>query len=119
MLRGVAVLLLFQLAGEVLTRAAGVPVPGPVAGMVLLLAALELRAPADDLRVASSGLLAHLSLLFVPAGVGIVLHAPRLASHWPALAVSLVVSTTATIAVTGWLGERLARAGGGREEARP
>ena len=45
--------------------------------------------------------------------------APRLASHWPALAVSLLVSTTATIAVTGWLGERLARRGDERGEARP
>jgi holin-like protein len=119
MLRGVAVLLLFQLAGEVIARAAGIPVPGPVAGMVLLLATLQLRGPGEELRVASSGLLSHLSLLFVPAGVGVVLHAPRLAAHWPALALSLVVSTVATIAVSGWLGERLSRGGGGREEARP
>jgi holin-like protein len=119
MLRGVAVLLLFQLAGEVITRAAGIPVPGPVAGMVLLLGALQLRGPGEDLRLASSGLLSHLSVLFVPAGVGVMLHAPRLAAHWPALAVSLVVSTVATVAVSGWLGARLARGGERREEARP
>jgi holin-like protein len=118
MLRGLALLLLFQLVGEVLTRAAGLPVPGPVAGMVLLLVALELRAPGDDLRVASSGLLSHLSLLFVPAGVGIVLHAPRLAAQWPALVVSLLVSTAATIAVTGWLVQRLSRGRDERAEAR-
>jgi holin-like protein len=111
MLRGLAVLLLFQLAGEALTRAASVPVPGPVAGMALLLLALRARPPGEALRAASSGLLSHLSLLFVPAGVGVMLHAPRLASEWLAVAVSLVVSTAATLAVTGWVAERLARRG--------
>jgi holin-like protein len=109
MLRGVAVLLLFQLAGEVLTRAAALPVPGPVAGMALLLLGLAARPPGEELRAASSGLLSHLSLLFVPAGVGVMLHAPRLASEWLAVTVSLVVSTAATLAVTGFVAERLAR----------
>jgi holin-like protein len=119
MLRGLAVLLLFQLAGEVLTRAAAVPIPGPVAGMALLLLALGARPLGDELRAASSGLLSHLSLLFVPAGVGVMLHAPRLASEWVAVAVSLVLSTAATIAVTGWVAQRLARRGEAAEGARP
>jgi holin-like protein len=117
MLRGLAVLLLFQLAGEVLTRAAAVPVPGPVAGMALLLLALQLHPPGEELRAASSGLLSHLSLLFVPAGVGVMLHAPRLASEWRAVVVSLVVSTAATVAVTGWVADRLTRGSGGGEGA--
>jgi holin-like protein len=119
MLRGFAVLLLFQLVGEVLTRAMGLPVPGPVVGMALLLVALELRRPSDELRAASSGLLAHLSFLFVPAGVGIMRHAPRLASEWRAVAVSLAVSTAATIAVTGWIADRLSRGVASGGEAQP
>jgi holin-like protein len=119
MLRGLAVLLLFQLAGEVLTRAASLPVPGPVAGMALLLLALGARPPGEALRAASSGLLSHLSLLFVPAGVGVMLHAPRLASEWLAIAVSLVLSTAATLAVTGWVAERLAPRDVGAGEGRP
>jgi holin-like protein len=118
MLRGLAFLLLFQLVGEVLTRAAALPVPGPVAGMLLLLVALELRGPGADLRATSAGLLSHLSLLFVPAGVGVMLHARRLAAQWPALVVSLLVSTALTIAVTGWLVERLSRGQAGAEEER-
>ena len=78
MLQGFAVLLLFQLVGEVLERVASLPVPGPVVGMVLLLVALEAGLPGqDDLRTASSAALAFLSLLFVPAGVGIIEHLPR------------------------------------------
>jgi holin-like protein len=117
MLHGWAVLLVFQLVGEILARAAGWPVPGPVVGMALLLFALQVRFPeTDGLRTVSSGLLAHLSILFVPAGVGVMLHAPRLAAEWPAIGASLLVSTAAGIAVTGWVGDRLSR---GREEAGP
>jgi holin-like protein len=119
MLRGFAVLLLFQLVGEILTRALALPVPGPVVGMALLLVALELRPVSDELRATSSGLLAHLSFLFVPAGVGVMRHASRLASEWPAVAVSLVASTAATLVVTGWIAGRLPRGAAEGEEAQP
>jgi holin-like protein len=104
MLRGWATLLVFQLAGEFITRAAGWPIPGPVVGMALLLAVLQARREGDEgLQSVANGLLSHLSLLFVPAGVGVMLHAPRLLVEWPAVAASLVVSTAASIAVTGWI----------------
>lgn len=110
MVRGFAVLLALQLAGEVIVRAAGVSVPGPVLGMALLLAWLGLRGGAgEELEAVSRGLLSNLSLLFVPAGVGILLHARRLADEWPALLAALVVSTAATLAVTGWIAERFPR----------
>lgn len=120
MLRGWAVLLVFQLVGEVLSRLLVLPIPGPVVGMLLLLGALALRFPEDEhLRGVSSGLLSHLSLLFVPAGVGVMLHARRLADEWPALLVALVVSTVATIAVTGFVADRLGRRAGATREGRP
>jgi holin-like protein len=119
MLRGFSVLLLFQLVGEILARTLGLPIPGPVIGMALLLVALELRRPSDDLRAASSGLLSHLSFLFVPAGVGVMLHAPRLASEWPPVVASLLLSTAATILVTGWIAARLSRGAAVGKEARP
>lgn len=115
MLRGWAMLLVFQLVGEATTRAIGWAIPGPVVGMALLLVALEVRRVDDEgLRSVSSGLLSHLSLLFVPAGVGVMLHAKRLLAEWPALIVSVLVSTAATLAVTGWIAQRLSR--GGAEE---
>ena len=94
-------LLLFQCAGEALVQLAGLPVPGPVVGMALLFAALLVRRAAPPaLNVAAGGLAKHLSLLFVPAGVGVMAHLGRLTDEWWPIAVSLVVSTLVTIAVT-------------------
>ena len=118
MLRAWAVLLVFQLVGELVARLLQWPVPGPVLGMLLLLAALELRLPRDEpLVTVSSGLLSHLSLLFVPAGVGVMLHASRLAAEWQALVAAVVVSTVAAIGVTGWIADRLLRRHAGAKEA--
>ncbi len=94
MILNIAIILGFQLAGEVLARALTLPVPGPVIGMALLLAAFLVR-PALVKRVlpTSQGLLRHLSLLFVPAGVGVVSHAEALGQSGPALLAALVGST--------------------------
>ncbi|MCB1887649.1 MAG: CidA/LrgA family protein [Rhodocyclaceae bacterium] len=101
MLKALTLLLLFQLAGEVVARLFGLPVPGPVIGMGLLLGALALRGGPDDaLRGTAGTLLQHLSLLFVPAGTGVLLHVHRLADEWLPLVVALVLSTAIGIAVT-------------------
>jgi holin-like protein len=90
-----------QLAGEVLVRLAGVPVPGPVLGMLLLFVALLFRQQVPKaLRAASQGLLDHLSLLFVPAGTGIMLHFARIEAEWLPVIAALIVSTILTIVVT-------------------
>jgi holin-like protein len=101
MLAALTALLVFQLVGEVIVVAFRLPLPGPVVGMALLFAALIVRGSgAQDLREAANGLLQHLSLLFVPAGVGVMAHLGRLAHEgWP-IAISLIVSTLVTIAVT-------------------
>jgi len=101
MLAALTVLLVYQLVGEVLVVALRLPVPGPVVGMALLFASLILRGGvAEDLGSTANGLLRHLSLLFVPAGVGVMAHLNRLASEWLPITVSLVFSTLLTIAVT-------------------
>ena len=101
MLSALTQLLVFQLAGEVIARALNLPVPGPVLGMLFLFVALLLRGgPGDDLQSTSQGLLQHLSLLFVPAGTGIMIHLHRVADEWLPLLVSLIISTLATLVVT-------------------
>jgi holin-like protein len=101
MLGALTVLLVYQLVGEVLVQTTGLPVPGPVVGMLLLFITLIARKDVPEvLRGASQQLLSHLSLLFVPAGVGVMLHFGRLGEEWLALAVALVASTLITIAVT-------------------
>jgi holin-like protein len=101
MLAALTLLLLFQLAGEAIALYFALPVPGPVIGMGLLFAALALRGGASaELRGSAQQLLQHLSLLFVPAGVGVMLHVERIADEWLPIAVALVLSTFAAIAVT-------------------
>jgi len=93
-------LLLCQLAGESIVRALDVPVPGPVLGAVFMLAFLSLRRGVPgNLGKTSHDLLANFSLLFVPAGTGIILHAARLEAEAFALIAALIGSTALTIAV--------------------
>lgn len=101
MISALTTLLVFQLTGEILTRSLNLPVPGPVLGMLLLFLSLVLRGgPGDDLRSTSQNLLQHLSLLFVPAGTGIMVHLHRVADEWLPLLLSLLISTAATLVVT-------------------
>ena len=101
MLASLTTLLVFQLAGEVAARGVNLPVPGPVLGMLFLFIALVLRGgPGHELQATGSTLLQHLSLLFVPAGVGIMVHLHRVADEWLPLLLSLLISTAATLVVT-------------------
>jgi holin-like protein len=94
-------LLIFQLVGELLVRALALPIPGPVIGMALLFLTLLARGRVgDELRSGTGSLLQHLSLLFVPAGAGVMLHLQRVADEWLPITVALVVSTFAGMAVT-------------------
>ena len=110
MLSALTQLLIFQLIGEVFARWLALPVPGPVIGMLLLFASLVLRGGADkELQTTSQTLLQHLSLLFVPAGTGVMLHVGRLADEaWP-IAIALVASTVLGIVAAGLTLHRLTR----------
>lgn len=100
-LTGLTWLLVFQLVGEVAVRLLQWPVPGPVLGMLLLfLLLLVVRRVPAPLDTASTGLLAHLSLLFVPAGVGIMVHADRLLAEWLPIVAVLLVTTVLTMLFT-------------------
>ncbi len=117
LLVGFTWLLLFQCMGEALAYFFNLPIPGPVLGMALLFAALLVRGRATDpLTVTADGLAKHLSLLFVPAGVGVMLHVARVADEWLPIVVALGVSTVLAIAATAltfqWLAGRGPRSGG-------
>jgi putative effector of murein hydrolase LrgA (UPF0299 family) len=116
-LEALTLILFCQLAGEACVLYTGLPVPGPVLGMLLLLAWLIVRGgvPESVARTADT-LLSHLSLLFVPAGVGVLVHWERLRGQWAAIAAALVLSTLVTLAVTAAtmaLMTRLTGRGGG------
>ena len=109
-LAGCTWLLVFQCIGEAVVRLASMPVPGPVVGMALLFGALALRGSIPDaLADAADGLAKHLSLLFVPAGVGVMLYVRQIATEWVPIAVAIAVSTVLAIAVTALVFQRLSR----------
>jgi len=110
MIASLSLILLCQLAGEVFVRGLGLPVPGPVIGLMLLLVLLVARdrfaalargpLQGDGVESASRGLLANLSLLFVPAGVGVVQKLDLVAEHGIAFLGVLAVSVLLTLLVT-------------------
>jgi holin-like protein len=114
MLAGLTILLLFQCAGEVIVHALGLPFPGPVLGMLLLFLTLALRGGGvpKDLADAAHGILRHLSLLFLPAGVGVMLYWRTLSNSLAPIVVVLLVSTIVTIAVTALVVRALSRGDG-------
>ena len=108
MLRALTGLILCQFAGEVVARAAGWAMPGPVLGLVLLLAILAVRGGPDEaMRSTATGLLRHLSLLFVPAGVGVVTQLDALGRDWLAIAAAITASTALGLGVTALVMQRL------------
>lgn len=101
MLLWITTLLGFQLVGELIVTAVGLPMPGPVVGMALLFLFLIFhKSVPENLSSVAGGLLSNLSLLFVPAGVGIMAHFDVLAVEWKVLTISLVASTLLSIATT-------------------
>lgn len=110
MIASLSLILICQLAGEILVRAAAVPIPGPVVGFMLLIVLLVVRDRVPALAIGplqqggvettARGLLQHLSLMFVPAGVGVVQKLDLIASHGVAIFAVLALSVVVTMVVT-------------------
>jgi len=110
MIASLSVILICQLIGEVIVRGFRLPLPGPVIGLALLFALMILRdrftalarGPLRENAVegTAKGMLAHLSLLFVPAGVGVVQNLDLLAQRGVAIALVLAASVVVTLLVT-------------------
>lgn len=116
MIQAAALLLAFQLAGETLARVFALTIPGPVLGMAGLAVAFALAPRLFAVAEPSArGLLSHLSLLFVPAGVGIVGHLGRLGADGGALALAIVASTLLAVVVAGLTFVLVARFTGAEE----
>lgn len=108
-LRGLAFLLLLQSLGELLSRGLSLPFPGPVIGMLLLLLALRWPLVRQPVAACADFLLSHLSLLFVPVGVGVMTHLSIVSQYGGRMLVVLVLSTLIGLAVTALLLNRLWR----------
>jgi holin-like protein len=126
MLEAILALFACQLIGEAIARGLALPVPGPVLGLLLMFVSLQLTqwkkgsvtqagvssipvVEKSGLGVVSAFMLANLSLLFVPAGVGIISHIKTLSVHGTGLVVALVLSTALSLAVTAIVFAKLSR----------
>ena len=119
MLLSLGLILLCQLVGEAFARATGVPIPGPVIGLVLCVLLLMARdrigrfAPAElrdgTFEQTGRGILSHLSLLFIPAGVGVVQRLDVLAGNALSIVLAVGISTILSLGVTAWVFSVIAR----------
>ena len=99
-LRGLAWLLIFQSIGEVLSRGFSLPLPGPVLGLMLLVPALRFALVREPVAECANFLLSHLSLLFIPVGVGVMTHLALLSQYGGRMLVVIALSTWIGLAVT-------------------
>lgn len=112
MLPALTAIFVCQLLGEMITVWLGLPLPGPVIGMAILFLALFSRGSIPrEIGAVGDGLLQHLSLLFVPAGAGIMMHGARLEENALGIGMAILLSTLATLVVTGRLMALLTKRG--------
>ena len=103
-MRGLAILLSFNLLGAVLHAACHVPIPGAVLGLVLFTACLFLKViKLEWVEHTASILLKNMLLFFAPVIVGATQFWPQIRNEWLAIAISLIGSTLAVMLVTGWV----------------
>ncbi len=112
MVRGLTFLLLFQLCGEIISRSLGLPIPGNVMGMGLLLLGLIVGwVDVKWIEEAAEILLSNMTLFFVPAGVGVMVYSDLIAAEWLPITVATIISTFVVMAVTGLLAQKLENRG--------
>jgi holin-like protein len=114
MLAALTWLLLYQLTGEILVHVLDIPVPGPVIGMALLFLTLVIRGYGERpipraLQQTANTLLQHLSLLFVPAGTGVMLYLQLIMDEWLPISVALIISTIGGMTITALILRALTR----------
>ena len=116
MLKSVFIILLYQLIGELFQKFFGLSIPGPVIGLVLLLLTLliiQKRQRAflikEDLFNSAEILLNYLPLLFIPVGVGVVMHLSLLEDNLASVILVIILGTLLTLALTGFVMEKILR----------
>ena len=116
MLKSVFIILLCQLIGELFQKFFGLSIPGPVIGLVLLLLTLLLIQKRqrvvpikEDLFNSAEILLNYLPLLFIPVGVGVVMHLSLLEDNLASVVFVIILGTLSTLALSGYIMEKILR----------
>ncbi|GFZ66332.1 murein hydrolase transporter LrgA [Pseudomonas amygdali pv. eriobotryae] len=117
LLRGLTWLVLFQLLGTALNHLFLSILPGPIIGLVLLMAYLVLRGEVSEpISMAASSLLRYLPLLLVPPAVGVMVYASAIAKDFWAIFGTLTLSLMISVTFVGWLMQTLIRRQARRQE---
>ncbi len=104
------IVLLITFAGECISRFSGIPVPGSIVGMILLLVLLKLKIlRVEQIAELSDFLLAHINFFFIPVGVGIMVSYKYLEGHYLSGIALILITTIIVMAVSGGVTEFLAR----------
>lgn len=104
MIGAIAQLFVCLLLGETIHRLTGVPLPGSVIGLGVLLVWLGLvRRERPGLGLVSAWLTAHLSIMLLPPALGVVEQGSLLSHYGLGIVVAVVISTLLTLAVTAWV----------------
>jgi holin-like protein len=102
-------ILVLQLIGEALQKYFNLSIPGPVIGLILMLLTLMmtnskklnmLTPLRTNIINTSETLLSYLSLLFVPIGVGVVMHLQLLEMQLLRILVVILIGTMSTMIFT-------------------
>ena len=115
MLNSIFTIFLFQLFGEFLQKFFELNIPGPVIGLILLLSTLliikENNKTIEDFKAnlvfSAENLLNYLPLLFIPVGVGVVMHLSLLEENLVPVLLVIIIGTLLTLAFTAFLMEKL------------
>jgi holin-like protein len=101
MIDGLVQIFLWQGLGELVSKFFFPSIPGPVIGLILLVAFLTFKGEVNpSLGMVADAFRQHLALLFVPASVGVILFLPELKTHALAVGTALIVSVILAIAIT-------------------
>ena len=115
MLNSIFIILFFQLMGEFIQKFFEFSIPGPVIGLIFLLSVLLIikkinkkhEAFDTNLVISAENLLSYLPLLFIPVGVGVVMHLSLLEENLVSVLLVIVFGTLLTLALTGYVMEKL------------
>lgn len=108
MLFGILVLLSAAFAGNLISTFSGLPVPGTIFGILLVLIYLAIyKKVPQSLKSVSDGLLKYLALFYVPAGVGLISYLDLLAQDWGKILIALLISSVLTICFVTLLLEKM------------
>ena len=115
MLRSLFIIFFFQLLGEAIQKFFEINIPGPVIGLVLLLlvyiffldSSTQYKKIKKKISNTSHQIINYLSLLFVPIGVGVVMHINYLGDNLFQILAIIIFGTLATLVFTAFIMEKI------------